>query len=55
MNQKTFQVMYNALVEIASSSAFFDGEKKLVAIASKALKDIAMIDSSDGTPTAKTR
>ena len=55
MNQKTFQIMYNALVEIASSSAFFDSEKELVAIAKKALKQIAMVNDDDGTPSAKTR
>lgn len=47
--------MYNALVEIASSSAFFEGEKKLVAIAKKALKDIAIENDNDGTPATKTR
>lgn len=40
MNQKTFQIMYNALLEIASAKTFFDGEKKLSAIAKKALSDI---------------
>ncbi len=41
MDQKTFQIMYNALVEIATYNCFFNGEKRLAAIAKKALKDIA--------------
>ena len=50
MNQQTFQIMYNALLEIASAKTFFDseavashrasGEKKLAEIAKKALSDI---------------
>jgi prophage maintenance system killer protein len=49
MNQITFQIMYNALVEIASSEAFFNGEKRLAAIAMKALQEIAHIPESDRT------
>lgn len=44
MNQKTFQIMYNALVEIASADAFFEEEKRLRKIAKKALKDIAIVE-----------
>ncbi len=49
MNQVTFQIMYSALVEIASSEAFFNGEKRLVAIAKKALQEIAHVSESDRT------
>jgi hypothetical protein len=44
MNQRTFQIMYAALVEIAASPTFFDKEKKMALVAKKALQDIA--DSS---------
>ncbi|WDD36079.1 hypothetical protein PQG02_32280 (plasmid) [Nostoc sp. UHCC 0926] len=47
MNQKTFQIMYNALLEIASAKTFFDGEKKLSAIAKKALSDIVNRQDQD--------
>lgn len=44
MNEKTFQIMYQALVEIAASPTFFGREKAMAQIAKKALQDIA--DSS---------
>lgn len=43
MNQKTFQIMYAALVEIATAETFFDSEKKLASIAKKALQQIAQV------------
>lgn len=47
MNQKTFQIMYNALLEIASAKTFFEGEKKLTQIAKKALSDIVNTQDQD--------
>jgi pantoate kinase len=47
MNQETFQILYNALVEIATADAFFNDTKKLQAIAKKALKDIAKPTNSE--------
>lgn len=40
MNERTFQIMYAALVEIATTHTFFEGEKKLASIAKKALQEI---------------
>ncbi len=40
MSQKAFQIMYAALLEIATSKPFFDGEKKLIRIAKKALEEL---------------
>jgi hypothetical protein len=43
MTQETFQILYNALVEIATADAFFDDAKELQQIAKKALTDIAKL------------
>lgn len=46
MNQRIFQILYNALLEIAAADTFFDEEKRLQQIAKKALKDIVAVDES---------
>lgn len=38
MEQRTFEIMYNALVEIATARTFFDGENELAQIAKQALQ-----------------
>lgn len=49
MNKKTFEIMYQALVEIASSPVFFEKEKRMARIAKIALQDIGKLteESSD--------
>lgn len=41
MSQQTFEILYNAMVEIATAKAFFGDAKAMQAIAKKALKEIA--------------
>ncbi|NJO74195.1 MAG: hypothetical protein HC833_10830 [Leptolyngbyaceae cyanobacterium RM1_406_9] len=41
MSQQAFQILYNALVEIATAPAFFDDTKRLQEIAKQALQEIA--------------
>lgn len=38
------KIMYDALVKIAHSDAFFDGEKRLVEIARKAIKEVTRVN-----------
>ena len=45
MEQSTFQIMYQALVEIATANTFFDESKKLSQRAKQALQDIAKADT----------
>ncbi|MBD2499845.1 hypothetical protein [Anabaena azotica] len=40
MEQNTFEIMYQALVEIATANTFFDESKKLSQIAKQALQNI---------------
>lgn len=37
------KIMYDALVRIAHSNAFFDGEKRLVAIARRAIEQVTSV------------
>ncbi|WP_190241034.1 hypothetical protein [Nostoc sp. 'Peltigera membranacea cyanobiont' 210A] len=45
MEQSVFQIMYQALVEIAAADNFFDESKKLSQIAKQALQNIAKADA----------
>jgi hypothetical protein len=47
MSQQAFQILYNALVEIATAPAFFDDTKRLQAIAKQALQEIARTQNNE--------
>lgn len=45
MEKEVFQIMYQALVEIATADNFFDESKKLSSVAKQALKAIGKVNA----------